>query len=406
MTTPERPAQALYQQGLEHFKRAEWSAAIESFEALQALDDGYPEVVELLAAARLKQSLTAGDQPTARAVPPRRLLPVLAGLVALLLIVLVSWSTGRTPQPATVASVPAATPTAPAATARPTMPPVTNVALPAGTLVVTAEANVALSYPATIEFIVDASGSMLARAPEGGQQRWQDVQQALVALVDSGAISEQAAVALRTYGRRRGGDCDDLETVQRRARFRPATLRRLIGEIEPAVGSLTPLGAALRAVGNDLQTETGSAVVIVLTDGLDSCGGDPVAEAAALVRATPQRSVHVIGFAIEQQAVRAELEQIATAGRGLYFDARSGGELAEVLRQSLELSYQLLDTSGAQIGGAGVDGRPIRLDPGSYTLRINTVPPVEQTLTVRSNEQVTVRLRQVGEVVISEIVRE
>lgn len=251
--------------------------------------------------------------------------------------------------------------------------------------------------------IVDASGSMLAQAPGSERQRWQAAQQALVTLIDSGTITEQSAIALRTYGRRRGSDCRDLETLQRRARFNPAALRRLIGRIKPTVGGMTPLSAALHAAADDLQTATGSAVVILLTDGLESCGGDPVAEAAALIRAVPQRSVHVIGFAIDRHEARARLQQIAMAGRGFYFDAHTSQALAEALRQSLGLSYQLISAEGEQIGGGLMGGVPLRLEPGDYTLRVNTVPMVEQTLTVRSNQQTVVRLRQSAGVVLSEV---
>lgn len=410
MTTHTQPSAAeLYQQGLDYFKQADWSEAIASFEALQAISDGYPEVDALLADARLKLSIAASEQPTALPAPRRRLLTALTGAVALLVVLaVVGWPGERAAQPAVVAVAPTLTPTAPAAAVpttrpRPTSAP-TSAPLPDGTLVVTAEADVALRQPANIELIVDASGSMLAQAPDSDRPRWQAAQAALGALLDSGAITEQSAVALRTYGRRRGNDCADLEIIQRRSRFNPAALRGLIGRIKPAVGGMTPLSAALHAAADDLQTATGSAVVILLTDGLESCGGDPQAEAAALIRAAPERSVHVIGFAVERRETRAGLRQIARAGRGFYFDARTGAELAESLRQSLGLSYQLINGQGEPVSGGLVGAAPLTLEPGDYTLRVNTVPLIEQTLTVRSDEQVVVRLRQSGGVVLSEIV--
>src|SRR5205085_10593967 len=52
--------------------------------------------------------------------------------------------------------------------------------------------------------------------------------------------------------------------------------------------------------------------VVLVTDGDESCGGDPVAAAAALLSAGIK--VHVIGFATSDPSMTANLDAIATAG--------------------------------------------------------------------------------------------
>ena len=134
--------------------------------------------------------------------------------------------------------------------------------------------------------------------------------------------------------------------------------------------------------------------MILVTDGLESCNGDPTAEALAFAGGSDQRKVHVIGFTIDQQDARAQLRQIAEAGKGLYFDAGSSAQLAEALRQTIVLSYQIFDAEGQQVGGGIVGGAPLTLQPGRYRLKINASPAIEKELIVESGGQMLVSLRQ------------
>ncbi|WP_026370955.1 vWA domain-containing protein [Kallotenue papyrolyticum] len=398
----------VYRQGLEQFSRGEWRAAIETLSQLRDLSDQYPDVDELIADARLKlQFERAVVVPPALPPPRRSLIVPLLGVLALLLLaagaygayalawsprqepVVVAATAAPTPTPVLPTPVPpSATPVPPTATPTPTTAPL----LPA-TLLITAEEPF-VNTPANIEIIVDASGSMLAQVPGTDKQRWQIAQEALSTLVTSGAISDRSFTVVRTYGRNRGGDCSDLEVLQPLSRFSAAALLDVIGTIRPAVGGMTPLGASLRAAAADLQAAEGSTAVILVTDGLESCNGDPVAEAAAFVAGNEQRAVHVIGFALERPEESANLRRIADAGHGLYFDATDSAQLAAALRQTIVLSYQVQDSAGQIVAAGEVGGAPQRLEPGNYTLRINANPPIEKALELPAAAEVVVTLRQ------------
>jgi Ca-activated chloride channel family protein len=261
-------------------------------------------------------------------------------------------------------------------------------------VVTAAEGQTFVNTPANIEIIVDASGSMLATFEGSDKERWQVAQEALSTLVSSGTISDQSAVVVRTYGRRRGNDCNDLEVAQTLSRYNAEALQAVIGGIKPAVGGMTPLAASLRAASEDLQAAEGSTVVILVTDGLESCNGDPVAEAANFVKDTDQRKVHVIGFALGDQEASAKLRQIAEQGKGLYFDANNSAQLTDALRQTIVLSYQITTLDGEPVAAGTVGSEPVEIQPGEYKLKINANPAVEKDLVVENGGNVVVSLRQ------------
>jgi hypothetical protein len=73
--------------------------------------------------------------------------------------------------------------------------------------------------------------------------------------------------------------------------------------------------------------------LILLTDGMETCHGDPNAEAARLAE-MPNLTfgIHVIGFDVEPQE-RAAVEKIAKAGKGKFYDARSATKLQQTVAQ-------------------------------------------------------------------------
>ena len=145
---------------------------------------------------------------------------------------------------------------------------------------------------------------------------------------------------------------------------------------------MTPLAASLDAAAADLSGAEGNSVVILVTDGLETCDGDPVAAAANFVRDHPQRKVHVIGFATGSQEVSDQLRQIAVSGNGLFFDAADSAGLGAALRQTIEVHYQLLAEDGTEVQAGTIGQPPAELQPGSYTLRIESDPPLKQKLEI------------------------
>jgi len=106
-----------------------------------------------------------------------------------------------------------------------------------------------------------------------------------------------------------------------------AELVSLISSLRPT--GATPIALSLRTAGAELFKNNAFCGLVLITDGLETCHGDPVAEAARLA-ANPKLSfgVHVVGFGAKPEEDQA-LAQIAKAGRGKYYDANSSAELAK-----------------------------------------------------------------------------
>lgn len=88
-------------------------------------------------------------------------------------------------------------------------------------------------------------------------------------------------------------------------------------------------------------------MIFVVSDGLETCGGDPVAAARALRQSDVKAAVNIIGFNIPEKERKA-LESVAGAGGGMFTNVASGKELEERLRvQSANLEEKVAYDSEA-----------------------------------------------------------
>lgn len=247
--------------------------------------------------------------------------------------------------------------------------------------------------PRNVAIILDASGSMQARV--GTQTRIAITRSAVSAMIND--LPAETKLALRTYGSQRSRDCGDLTLVRALDRHDRSAFLADLAQIEPAFEGMTPTGAALAALVDDLRGAEGSSVAILVSDGEENCGGDPVAASRALVEANPQLRIHVIGLDIGDAAAAARLREIAKVGRGSYFAVDSTTNLAEALREAVQLSYSVLSLSGEPMASGQVGGAALQLAPGSYRILLDSDPPVELVTSVRADDQAILRLSPDGQ---------
>lgn len=174
--------------------------------------------------------------------------------------------------------------------------------------------------------VLDASGSM-AETP-GGTPRMQEAKSAVEAFASQ--LPESSTLSLRVYGHKgsnAGADkaesCAATEVVYEGS---PTGVGEAMAKFEPT--GWTPLGAAILAARQDIPAGASDAIVYVVTDGLETCGGDPVEAARQLAAEGVKPVVNVIGFQVGD-ADQAELRRIADAGGGDFIDARSGADLTD-----------------------------------------------------------------------------
>jgi hypothetical protein len=150
------------------------------------------------------------------------------------------------------------------------------------------------------------------------------------------------------------------------------TLEFQIANLEVVNEVKTPLGAALGEVPDDLESASGTRVIVLVTDGEETCQGDPAAAIAALAAEGFDVHVNIVGFALNDEALRAQFEAWARAGNGSYFDAGDAGELEAAIANALRPTFQVLDASGAVIASGAVGGDPVAVPPGTYTVVVLT----------------------------------
>ena len=80
-------------------------------------------------------------------------------------------------------------------------------------------------------------------------------------------------------------------------------------------------------------------MVVFVSDGKESCGGDPCPFIRNLRARGVKVEVHVVGFDVNPQE-RAQLQCIAKAGGGEYYNAQNALELKEVLEGKIKQTIQ------------------------------------------------------------------
>lgn len=217
---------------------------------------------------------------------------------------------------------------------------------------------------AAVEIIFDASGSMLQRM---GAERRIDVAKRTLTELASKTIPAGTPFALRVFGKEVGSCRTDLDVAK--APLDPAAVSAKIAAIEARNNAKTPIGASLRQVRNDLSGAS-RAVVVLITDGEETCDGDPAAEVAALNKAGIEVRVNIVGFAIADQGLRDAFEEWARLGGGSYFSADDATGLQAALSGAVQPVFEVTDSSGRAVATGTAGGEPITLVPGSYSVKI------------------------------------
>jgi hypothetical protein len=199
-------------------------------------------------------------------------------------------------------------------------------------------ASLTVSPPAdaakSIALILDASGSMNAKLPEG-RTRIEAAKAAVEEIV--GKLPADVRLSLRAYGHQSPTskhDCKDTELLVGFGGI--AANRAAILDKARAVKAqgYTPITYVLKLAAEDVGKEDAKPhVVILVSDGKETCEGDPCATAKALAAADASLVVHTIGFAVDV-AAKYQLQCIAHVARGTYSDADSAGKLAAALGEA------------------------------------------------------------------------
>src|SRR4051812_14646648 len=176
-----------------------------------------------------------------------------------------------------------------------------------------------------VMLIVDASGSM--KKAVDGESRMTAAKRVLAETLAT--IPPDVRLGLLAYGHRKAKDCKDIELVSPIGAEDAGTIAGRIQDLAPK--GETPIAASLEMAAKSFLAFKGQENSIVLvTDGIEECKGDPCAAAAAIKAAGLDLKVNVVGFTLKPEQ-RKLIECVATETGGTYYDAKNGAALSTAL---------------------------------------------------------------------------
>lgn len=176
----------------------------------------------------------------------------------------------------------------------------------------------------TVLFILDGSGSMWGRID--GRAKIAIAKDVMTGLVR--ALAPTVDVGLLAYGHRRKGDCNDIEILAPPGAGDSASLTAAIEAINPK--GKTPIAGALEMAAGRVEALEEATTVVLVSDGKETCGGDPCARVREIKAKGIDVTVHVVGFDVNNEE-RRQLTCIAEAGGGRYFTADNAAQLRQAL---------------------------------------------------------------------------
>jgi hypothetical protein len=214
--------------------------------------------------------------------------------------------------------------------------------------------------------ILDCSGSMKARTKDG-QMKMAAAKKVVTELIQN--IPDGLNVAFMVYGHEVFSRLDDPRNCQAVKVVRSLSeidaagkqeLAAFIHKLQPT--GATPIALALRTAAAELARNDAFCGLVLITDGMESCKGDPDAEAAKLAE-NPKLTfgLNIIGFDVDGKE-QAAVEGIAKAAgdKGKYYNAKTAADLKDMVGkihkdlQQASAAPEQRDTRKYSAGGKAV----------------------------------------------------
>ncbi len=164
-------------------------------------------------------------------------------------------------------------------------------------------------------FILDVSGSMWGRI-EGDMTKIEAARTVMGKLLSE--VPDKVSTGFIAYGHRRKGDCGDIELIEKPHQGAGPKIATSLNRLNPR--GKTPISDSLMTGAKALQNLNGDKTLVLVSDGIETCKGDPCAVADSLREANADLKIHVVGYAVGKDA-RHQLQCVAKKGGGRYFTA-------------------------------------------------------------------------------------
>ncbi|RUW30298.1 MULTISPECIES: VWA domain-containing protein [unclassified Mesorhizobium] len=176
--------------------------------------------------------------------------------------------------------------------------------------------------------ILDASGSMWAQID--GKPKLEIARESLRTVLQSVPADDE--IGFMAYGHRQKGSCEDIELIvppqagSASAISAAADSMKFLGK--------TPLTAAVKQAAEALRYTEDKATVVLITDGLETCGGDPCALGKELKETGVDFTADVVGFGLTADEGK-QIACLAENTGGKYIQASDERALQEALVETV-----------------------------------------------------------------------
>jgi Ca-activated chloride channel family protein len=253
-----------------------------------------------------------------------------------------------------------------------------------------------------IEFLFDDSQSMSGRWQTGTKI---DIAKKLMSdLLDSLQYADNLQLGLRVFGHLKKyppQDCDDSKLEVPFQNNNASRIKKVLNRLVPS--GTTPIARSLELCGGDFPSDPSRNIIILITDGIEECNGDPCAVSLALQKRGIVLRPFIIGLGINDE-FKKTFDCV-----GSYYDASN----EETFRKALNVVIsQALNSTTMQVNLLDAYGKPtetnvdmtfydvfsgrimynfvhtinsygnpdtLRVDPLSiYNIVVHTVPPIHK----------------------------
>jgi Ca-activated chloride channel family protein len=212
-----------------------------------------------------------------------------------------------------------------------------------------------------ILFVFDASNSM--KASFRGITRMEGAKQLFFKFIDSLSKDKSLSFALRMYGhtvKYPPGDCKDSKLVVPFSSNNIPLIKQKVKECKPT--GITPIEHSLTQAANDFSDNKSNNIVILITDGIEECGGDPCKARQKLMEKGIIFKPFIIGIGLSPEQIKT-FECV-----GNFFDIENNetfNTIANLIQQ------QKLNKTTAQVNLLNSMGLPSETNVNTTFIDIN-----------------------------------
>lgn len=183
---------------------------------------------------------------------------------------------------------------------------------------------------AKVEVIIDSSGSMGQILAKNKTKMY--YLKELMKDFFRARWKEKNIMAMRVYGGKKKGKCDDIRLAVPFGKTNIDQMERQVAALSPM--GMTPLHTSLTMAFEDIKTYQGPKRIVVVTDGQDTCGGDPCKTAEEYKKQKMDLKFYVIALGFKGQS--ESLKKISCIGdTSVVNDGESFGQALNQIGKSI-----------------------------------------------------------------------